>query len=389
MPFVTEPQDKLDSYLVNEPTTHTTKATVTKEVRTVDSANLKKTSIVATLDCPVPEHKNVIWCSTFQIAWDKLKNDIIGEPVKVPEAKELADRLNKAEVSEKDLEKESFYAIAGFVGEGIIEQIQNEMKQRFPSESTSDFNELDSLPQKTIVSYSYLNVNVGFKHHFFVRENGLKFEDSNGEQTDVKAFCGRTNASSNTNIKQVREQVEILYYKHGQNRKTDEFAVDLCKDTDPYQVVLACVPQGKNLREQIAAVEEKLSEFKHDTDYKLLCKLRTIDSLIVPDILYKLTHKYNELIGKYIGNRKFLGYWFLIARQMIDFSLSRTGVTIKSHALIVVPPFNRGGRRVEEPRYFHFDRPFLIYVKKRQGGTEPFFVMWVDNAELMQEFESK
>ncbi len=31
---------------------------------------------------------------------------------------------------------------------------------------------------------------------------------------------------------------------------------------------------------------------------------------------------------------------------------------------------------------FIFDRPFLIVVKKR-GAERPFFVMWVDNAELL------
>jgi hypothetical protein len=31
---------------------------------------------------------------------------------------------------------------------------------------------------------------------------------------------------------------------------------------------------------------------------------------------------------------------------------------------------------------FIFDRPFLIVVKKR-GAEHPFFVMWVDNAELL------
>jgi hypothetical protein len=29
---------------------------------------------------------------------------------------------------------------------------------------------------------------------------------------------------------------------------------------------------------------------------------------------------------------------------------------------------------------------FLVYVKKRGDDYSPFFVMWVDNAELMQEF---
>ncbi|MHC4439849.1 MAG: hypothetical protein ACYS3S_21030, partial [Planctomycetota bacterium] len=67
---------------------------------------------------------------------------------------------------------------------------------------------------------------------------------------------------------------------------------------------------------------------------------------------------------------------------MIDFALSRTGVVLKSDAIIIIPP--RGG--LTGSRHFHFDRPFLIYLKKREPAATPFFVMWVDNAELMQEF---
>jgi hypothetical protein len=34
------------------------------------------------------------------------------------------------------------------------------------------------------------------------------------------------------------------------------------------------------------------------------------------------------------------------------------------------------------PREFVFNRPFLVYMQKR-GAEHPFFVMWVDNAELL------
>jgi hypothetical protein len=34
------------------------------------------------------------------------------------------------------------------------------------------------------------------------------------------------------------------------------------------------------------------------------------------------------------------------------------------------------------PMYYLFDKPFLVYMKKR-GAEHPFFVMWVDNAELL------
>jgi len=389
-----EPQDRSDSLLVHDPAPPRG-TIITKESEAIDSANLEKTSIVATLDCPMPEHKNAIWCSTFQMTWDRLKNDIIQEPVKVPQAAELAARLNKAEFSPENLETESFYAAAGIVKDGIIEQIQKEMKKRFPSEPVPVFNEFDVLPKfdrdRSIVSYSFLETDIGFKYPFYTREDAFAFVDSNGQRTNVTSFCDDTKATD-PNEELVRGQVDILYYRYADQESAAEYAVDLCRDTNPYQVVLALVPQQDTLSEIVAAVEQKISEFKQDPDYEILCKLRPgsvnrlADRLIVPDVLYKLTHHFTELQGKGFGNDGWDVYSFFETMQVIDFALSRTGVVLKSEARIGASPSYRMPRWLEEPRYFYFNKPFLVYVKKRGPDYSPFFVMWVDNAELMKEF---
>jgi len=80
-PLTLEPRNRVDSFLINEPGIY--RAATTSQPKEVNSADLKQTAIVPTLDCPLSEHKNVIWCGTFQIAWDKFKNDIIKEPVQL------------------------------------------------------------------------------------------------------------------------------------------------------------------------------------------------------------------------------------------------------------------------------------------------------------------
>jgi hypothetical protein len=376
----------MDSLLVHDPAPPSD-TTITKEPEAIDSADLKQTSIIATLDSPIPKYRNVIWCSTFQMAWDKLKNDIIGEPVEVPGAEKLADRLNQAKFSTKNIEAESFYATAGFLADGIIAEIQDEMTQLFPNEPAPVFDDTNELPLETIVAYSYLNADIEFEYPFYTSNNEFDFQDSNGTITEVTSFCSQTGPTS-SNL--VREQVDVLYYKQGDQTNKAEFAVDLCTHTNPYQVVLACVPQQKNLGKTVAFVEQKISEFKQDPDYEQLRKLRPAsdirpaDSMIVPDVLYKLTHHYSELEGKALGNQPWRdhGYYILKAMQMINFALSRTGVVLKSDAIIIIPPAGR----IPEPRRFDFNTPFLIYVRKRESAASPFFVMWVDNAELMQEF---
>jgi len=57
--------------------------------------------------------------------------------------------------------------------------------------------------------------------------------------------------------------------------------------------------------------------------------------------------------------------------------LDRSGAALKSESKMYSVPI---------PTYFVLDRPFLIYMKKRDA-TAPYFVMWVDNAELLTHWQ--
>src|SRR5207249_7461129 len=84
-----------------------------------DSKELQQTVIVPTLDTPIPAGKSAIWCSSIQIAWNRLKDDVVKGPVHLENAETVADRLNRAEQSADDLWADSQYAAAGFAKDGI------------------------------------------------------------------------------------------------------------------------------------------------------------------------------------------------------------------------------------------------------------------------------
>lgn len=348
----------------------------------VDLNSLKQTIVVATLDCPLPEHKSAIWCSTFQMAWDKFKQDIIGEPIQIPAAQELADRLNRSQFPIGSIEEKSYYATAGFVKNGIIEQVQKEMARRFPSEPVPTFDSRYSTPD-VILAYAYLNVDVAFKDPYYDYRGRFNFLNSNGLGTDVTAFCAQTSGPARDS-QRVRDQVEVLYYDAGGSSGAASFAVDLSKQTQPYQVILARVPHCKTFGEAAKALQDRIATFKKDPNYAALRGLGHGDTLIVPDVLYKLTHHFDELLGKHLGNQKWDRYFFFEALQKIDFTLSRTGVVLKSEARLAT---KKAASR--EQRRLDFDRPFLICVQKREPNATPFFLMWVDNAELMKPYASE
>jgi hypothetical protein len=348
----------------------------------VDSKSLKQTVVVATLDSPLPEHKNAIWCATFQMAWDRFKQDIIGEPIQVLGAEELADRLNRSQFPSGSIEEKSYYAVAGFVKNGIIEQIQKEMKRRFPSELVPTFDSRYSTPD-VILAYAYLNVDVSFKYPYYVYRGRFNFRNSSGVGADVTAFSAQTSGRSEDR-EHVRNHVEVLYYDSGGSSGMAQFAVDLSKETEPYQVILARMPRPNMLGEAARTLQDKIAASKNDPNHPTQRGLGHGDTLIVPDVLYKLTHHFDKLLGKFLGNQKWTDYFFFEALQKIDFTLSRTGVVLKSEGRVAAAK----SARMKEDRHLHFDRPFLICVQKREPNATPFFLMWVDNAELMKPYGS-
>jgi hypothetical protein len=353
-----------------------------KKAGFVDSNDLTQTAFVATLDSNLPEHKNVIWCATFQMAWDKLKNDIIKEPVKLINAQNLADQMNRSEFPPSNLDANSYYAAAGFVKDGIIEKVVADMAKSFPEEPAPLFSESYRTLPGSILAYAYLNANIQFKNLFYTYKKPFTFESSDREKISITAFsCDLEVNERDVNYNKIKDQINILYHEKGKDANSSYFAVDLCKYTEPYQVILALVPQKNTFQEMISDVENKIAAYKNY--YWNWPEFSQADKLIVPDVIAKIAHNYKEFIMKKIGNKQLNQYVIFDAQQTIDFSLGKSGVVIKSQA--------KGGGGMmggaSEPRYMYFNRPFLIYAKKRQPDAKPFFVMWIDNAELLKKLK--
>ncbi len=334
-----------------------------------NSTDLKHTIILPTLDTPMPKGKNVIWCSSFQLAWNQLKDNVIGEPVKLTGAEEIANRLNLAKQSRADISDESCYAAAGLVKDGILEKIQSEMAKRFPSEPQPDFSDVS--PIDAIIAYSYLTANVKFRIPYFENQKEFIFRDSQENEAPVTSFGIRP--EDDYAYQKLRKQIEVLYssyYPDPDRVALMEYAIDLCKDTKPNQIVLAVIEPKETLEQTLAYLDDKITGF---TKEEFFHKFGINDVLLVPNIFWKITHHFKELEGKYLANKGYESLYIRLALQMIQFRLERSGAELKSEAKVYVSPM---------PNIFVFDRPFLIYMKKRET-RHPFFVMWVDNAELL------
>jgi len=334
----------------------------------VDSGQLKHTSIVAVPSMPLETGKNVIWCASFQAAWKALQKDVAKGPVKLKGAGELCTLLNRADDVKELVPENSLYAKAGWVRDGVSETIRNDVGGMFPEKEPPSFP--GAVPESCI-AYAYLESHVPFAMPYFQNREPLEFKDAQGRKTAVSSFGIRREDSSK--YYKLRKQPTPLYVAMDNKFRMTECAIDLDK-ASPVQVVVAMTERRRTLEETLASLEKKIAS---PDALKYVYEFSSSDVLLVPDISWHITHHFTELEGRTATNTCLRGYPLSEARQDIAFRLDRSGSELKSEAKVVMSCL---------PASYIFDRPFLVYMKRR-NADKPFFVMWIDNAELLQMWE--
>jgi hypothetical protein len=272
---------------------------------------------------------NVVWCASFLAAWKSLQKGLEGEPVQLEDADEHCMPLNEADDPENSLPPGALYAGAGWVQKGIVETIRETVKKMFPTKEPPLF---PGISDNSFLAYAYLEANVPFKLPYF----------------------------------QNREPLNAEY-------ELQEFVVDLCRDSEPSQIIIACIEPQKTLMDTISNVQQKIEESENHEG------LEDNDVLLVPDLFWQLKHNFDEFEGRSFKNKTLQAQRLDVARQDILFRLDRSGAELKSEAKLYSLPI---------PTQFLFDRPFLICMKKRDVKM-PYFAMWVSNGELLKPWNSK
>ena len=334
------------------------------------SQALKTTQVVATLDAPIPKGTNVIWCASFLCAWKAMEQDLEAGPVVIDGDVPMLASLNAAPDPRGWVPQGALYTATGWLDKGIGRAIANDLKQRFPAKTPPVF---EGLPPDSFVAYSYLEATVKFALPYFQSREPLTFKDSEGKETSVKSFGIRVEDAGA--YLQLRAQSRILFSEIGFDYRAKQFAVDLCTSSAPSQVIVALMGQEPTLAAALAQVERKSRESAaQDVGDREPVRIHEPDVFLVPDLFWQISHHYIQLEGKRFASGPLKGRPLAIAQQDVLFRLSRSGADLESESKMLAPA---------KSTYFFIDRPFLIVMKER-GAVNPYFVMWVANAELLQ-----
>ena len=318
--------------------------------------DIKKTTVAPHLEQEIVPGENLVWCSTFQLAWDELC-DLTGGPIKMENAPAMVPILNRKRAAKRDLDQASYVAMAGFAEDGIYHRIRQELTRKFHGQADPAL--LNSLPKQAWVAYAYLFKDLPFRWAFRRFPRALSFAGKSVDCFGVFSYPEGMDPGE----KRKASQVTVWDY-----RSNDDLIVELKTKAKEDRLILAKVAPRESLARTIKMVGQRIAAGKPSL-------LRSEEDFLVPILDFELFRDYHELAGHPLktANGK-LDQLGMAALQSIRFRLYERGAVLKSEG------WAAGG--AGPPKTFVFNKPFLILLKRRQAKN-PYFAMWVGNADLL------
>ncbi len=296
---------------------------------------------------------NYVWGGAMNLAWNELNENILKEKLRLNTvdsvALEMVEKLNDAPFSKNDLDEESYYVKAGY-GQKTVDEINRELKKKFPSKSFSNLK--INLKPKDIISYAYFLKEVKYETMF---EKGKVL--FNGKK--VKGFFA-DNEKQRKNVKIIKyENDNKFIIKIKLKDKSDELILAKGYDmTNPQKVVLEI---NKNNQKHLSTIGES-------------------DSFKAPKLHLDYRRDYVELIRKYLSNKGFEKYFIAQMFENIKFDMDEKGARVENEAVIVA---SKSLTILEDPKNFILDKPYWV-IMKRTDSQNPYFILGVNNVELMK-----
>jgi len=330
------------------------------------------THVVSSIDDDIQADSMRCW--TFQLVWNDMVNEVVKQDVVFnPQLKEV-ENLNKQTFTKDQLSEDSYYTKFWLMTKDIKKEIENWIDERF--DETSDildqFNR-DNVPQSDS-DYDWTSQ----KEYFFYAMLKKVFEfptvfdklekwSFNNRYENIKYFWIDKKSKS-----KLRSQVAVLYYNDD-----SDFAVSL-RTKEWESVILSRGTNKKSFLESYNAILKKAEKYDWDKSFW------SHDYLKVPNLNVDVERKYEEFKNKPFLAADWDSCEISQAVQTIQFELDEKWWKIKSEAAIsltksaaVMPT------KQPEPRYFYFDKPFMIFLKEADKEI-PYYAAQVSNITLFQ-----
>lgn len=339
-----------------------------------DTASLARTSFAVGLDAPLDPERNLLWCASLPLAWDELR-ELVGGDVAMSPGSAALDQLNADAARGIELDPSAYVARAGRLSEGIVDEIQDELDDKFDAGRDPVLDEFVSTPDSLdLIAYAFLFKSLRFATVFEdLERTPISFvhaETGEERSVEVDAFGIGKLSASKPEHDHLREQVSVLAW----NGPTD-FVVQLHAEGVADSILLARLPAAESLGATWEQVRARIAASEP-------VRMVDGDSLRVPELDFHLTHRFPELIG---GSLTMPGFEHLRLASLVQdlrLRLDEAGVVVKSRTIASLE-----ASLYPQAKQLVFDRAFLLALAE-PGAETPYLMAWVAQPEILIPIEA-
>jgi hypothetical protein len=326
------------------------------------SKQLKRTHVTAYFTKEHAPNTSLLWCSTFQIAWDQFNK--VGGPISLAGDPPMAAELSAHPFPSNALDDASYVATIG-IGPDTIDSIKSELDRKFKgAASPKALPSKGEVSNEDLVAYAYLFKNLAFQTPFSRAPKGIAFGSADGRQPRHCAF-GLFDDTKEWG--EVASQVTVWHHA-----STEDFVIEVRTKELKDRLVIARLKPGATLKETTDRAMDKTKGEKS-------LPLTTDETILVPVLNFDITRSFDEILNIPCTTKGSPVDSIKSAKQNIRFRLDEKGAILKSDASIVAPTSALPSKL---PRRFICDGPFLVLML-REGADTPYFAAWIDNTELL------
>jgi len=264
-------------------------------------------------------YADTVWCGTFQLVWNDMKNEVVKKDIVFDPQLEVADNLNLEEFNTNMISEEYYYKKYGLKTLELKAEIEKGISDKFneTSDILEDFdwtedglNDPNNPDMQRYFFYVMLRRSFEFLNEFDELEKGT----FGNKYNDIEYF-----GVDEKSDKKLGEQIDVLYYN-----SENDFAVILnTKQGD--EVIFVKAPKGDDFREIYDNMIEEGDNYKGNTGFF------TTDEIKIPKIKLNEKKEYEELAGKPFATNDPLHPVAIIVKaiQTIQFELNAKGGEIK------------------------------------------------------------
>lgn len=286
---------------------------------------------ISSLEQEIDTSKNGIYCVTFLLAWDKLREELGGE------------------FSISNSNKDLWLINSAKVPKGMLSEDEYKTSVRITSDRISVESEL--------------NKKLPFLKPFNRFEKGLRF----GKE-DVVSF-----GAEGFDLQFFKDQLNLLYYKDDSN-----FILQFDVTDSLHDIVLFKTNQSfKNFKQMLSVFYSNVQfgeKERMNIDNIGKYHFNDNDSLLIPILRFDLETHFPSIEGKKITN----AYTIEKAWQHVNFELSEQGAKLESEAKYLVSEL--------EPEFhskkLFFNQPFYVLLK-RKNSKHPYLILFISNSDFM------